>query len=65
MGCSHERIGCKDNRYFCMVCGEWIEREVKDIKTVDSLKAADIPKKVEQEPTKKPAMKRSRKGEGK
>jgi hypothetical protein len=63
MGCSHERIGCKDNRYFCLVCGEWIE--VKDIKTVNSLTAAGIEKNVEQEPTKKPATKRSRKGESK
>jgi hypothetical protein len=54
MGCKHERIGCKDGVFFCVECGAVIPDPF-----------AVCAEKVEQEPTKKPAAKRSRKGEGK
>lgn len=57
MGCSHERYGCRNNEYFCLICGEVIP--------ADRLFPARERENLEQEPTKKPATKRSRKGEGK
>lgn len=54
MGCSHEKYGCRNNEFFCLICGAIIP----DPNAVSE-------KNVEQGPTKKPAAKRSRKGEGK
>jgi hypothetical protein len=29
MGCNHEKVRCTDNRFFCLICGQEIQRKAK------------------------------------
>ena len=51
MGCNHERYGCRNNEFFCLICGEVIPNP-------NAAKAENV----EKEPIKKPAAKRTKKG---
>lgn len=54
MSCTHERLRCTDNRFFCLICGQEVSGEVL---TGKSSSEPEKPPEVAKKPRKRNAKK--------